>query len=82
MIDDVVMSTELNSDTNVQHQARSPISDTSIPMSMDQVHTSSIPIDELVSSNGQIVRPKRTVRAPQRLVVGDPSDPRFNRARK
>ncbi len=54
-----------------------PVSVMPTTVSMDQVH--SVPPVLDMSSQGQYVRPKRLTRAPQRLVVGDPMDPRFNR---
>ena len=61
----------------LEHDASSSMTPPSPPVTVDQVH-SELP-QVTMPSTGQIVRPKRITRVPDRLIVGDPSHPRFNR---
>ena len=60
-----------------EHDASRSMIEASPPASMDQVHSIVQPLP--MSDNGQLVRPKRVTCAPDRLIMGDPSHPRFNR---
>ena len=60
-----------------QDGIRLPQVDVSRTTSVDQVHAGAQ--SDTVISQGQYVRPKHSIRPPNRLVVGDPNHPRFNR---
>ena len=69
--------TDVSTPMMIETDVSSTVEQQSPPVSMDQVH--SVVPQIPVPSNGQYVRPKRITRAPDRLIVGDPSHPRFNR---